>query len=214
MYFDLTNSGLLELTDLGQPAITASPYVGTRKMFNAYPDKKSSKFSNFAVDPVSAISEGVGELSKLGQTWIVNRGASGAAEIKASCGAKPVCIKGIGQCNAKWDAYNKCVREFIERKAKEAQAAGQLSLDTNKTALDIEREKTEQARIKAAAGQKFLGMPMGLGITVAVIGTAAIAFGAWWLIKKYGTPTAMGSAPAGSPAPSGVAPVKGVALAK
>jgi hypothetical protein len=103
-----------------------------------------------------------------------NKRASGQPtrkEIKAVCGKKPLFGK------AKKDAYKKCRENYIANRNKAlggAGGGGNISPDMgagNRITNDTE-------------GDKFLGMPKGVGIAVAVLGGLALVAGGIYLVKK------------------------------
>jgi hypothetical protein len=76
----------------------------------------------------------------------------------------------------KWAEYNKCK----EQQAKDDERAAQI--ESQRT--ERERIALERARIGESSGDKFLGMPKAVGITVAVVGGLALVVGGIFLVKK------------------------------
>ena len=94
-------------------------------------------------------------------------------EIKGACGRKPLLLK------KKKDAYQSCVNNYLKSKSS-ASASQQSYTPTSST----EQRLYNPAYVPPTQAKKFLGMPMGVGITVTVLAVAGIAFGAFKLLKK------------------------------
>lgn len=90
-------------------------------------------------------------------------------DLKAACGRKPLLFK------KKKIAYQKCVDNYLKTKSAASQPAPQPTYTPPASSYKAP-SKPE--------GKKFLGMPMGVGITVAVLATAAIGFGVYKLVLK------------------------------
>lgn len=91
-------------------------------------------------------------------------------EYKAACGRKPL----IGK--AKKASYQKCIDNYLKAKSS--------SKESNTTSPSVTPVSSSKDYISVSTEKKFLGMPMGLGITVTVISVAAIAFGGYKLFLK------------------------------
>lgn len=94
-------------------------------------------------------------------------------EIKGACGRKPLLLK------KKKDAYQSCVNNYLKSKSS-ASSTQQSYTPTSST----EQRLYNPAYVPPTEKKKFLGMPMGVGITVTVLVVAGIAFGAFKLLKK------------------------------
>lgn len=103
-------------------------------------------------------------------TAIANRPKSATQQdLKAVCGRKPLLMK------KKKEAYQKCVDNYLRTKSAASQPTPQPTYTPPPSSYKTS-SKPE--------GKKFLGMPMGVGITVAVLATAAIGFGVYKLVLK------------------------------
>lgn len=89
-------------------------------------------------------------------------------EMKAACGRKPF-IAG----RRKKDIYQKCVSSYLQSKN---EADARAAAEKEYTPPPYTPPKDEK--------KKFLGMPLGVGITVSVLFVAALGFGAYKLIKR------------------------------
>lgn len=92
------------------------------------------------------------------------------SELKSVCGRKPLLFK------KKKQAYQKCVDNYLKTKSEASKPAPTPPPPPSYTPPPSSRV--------ADSGKKFLGMPMGVGITVAVLATAAIGFGVYKLVLK------------------------------
>jgi hypothetical protein len=102
-------------------------------------------------------------------TAIANRPKSATQqELKAMCGRKPLLLK------KKKEAYQKCVDNYLRSKSASSQP----------TTTQTYTPPASSYKTSKPEGKKFLGMPMGVGITVAVLATAAIGFGVYKLVLK------------------------------
>jgi hypothetical protein len=92
-------------------------------------------------------------------------------EYKAACGRKPL----IGK--AKKASYQKCVDNYLKSKStsKESNTTNPSVIPSNSDKYFAPSDNEEK---------KFLGMPMGAGITVTVLAVAALAFGGYKLYVK------------------------------
>lgn len=91
-------------------------------------------------------------------------------EYKAACGRKPL----IGK--AKKASYQKCVDNYLKSKSN--------SKESNTTSPSVNPPSSNKEYTKNNDEKKFLGMPMGAGITVTVLAVAALAFGGYKLYVK------------------------------
>jgi len=92
-------------------------------------------------------------------------------EYKAACGRKPL----IGK--AKKASYQKCVDNYLKSKSN--------SKESNTTSPSVNPPSSNKEYTKNNDEKKFLGMPMGAGITVVVLATAALAFTGYKLYVKF-----------------------------
>jgi hypothetical protein len=87
----------------------------------------------------------------------------------------------------KWSTYKDCLRN--------AQEAKQAATKAEQDRIDLERERLERERLLQQSqqsqrasdddgGDKFLGMPKAVGITVTVVGGLALIVGGIFLVKK------------------------------
>lgn len=110
-------------------------------------------------------------------SMIKNRDTS-SDEIKSACGKRPI----IGK--KKKQAYQNCVDNFL--KSKTAVQIAAIKAAQNKAAEEYKAKATALAleKLKNKDSKKFIGMPMGVGITLMVVLAAGLSFGAYKLIKK------------------------------
>lgn len=91
-------------------------------------------------------------------------------EYKAACGRKPL----IGK--AKKASYQKCVDNYLKSKSNEKKDDTYVAPPSSSKDIYTPSSKSDE--------KKFLGMPMGAGITVTVLAVAALAFGGYKLYVK------------------------------
>lgn len=91
-------------------------------------------------------------------------------EYKAACGRKPL----IGK--AKKASYQKCVDSYLKSKSNDKKDDTYVAPASSSKDIYTPSSKPDE--------KKFLGMPMGAGITVTVLAVAALAFGGYKLYVK------------------------------
>lgn len=97
-------------------------------------------------------------------------------KIKAVCGRKPIGLFSMGKKGKKRiEKYKSCADNVLKSENKP---------DTNLPSPPTPKISSEKAAMDKE-DDKFLGMPKGLGITVAVVGGLAILVGGFFLIKKF-----------------------------
>lgn len=88
---------------------------------------------------------------------------------------------------SKWNRYKDCLRD--------AKAAKQAEAKAEQDRITLERERLAQQQMQQSqqsqqrgssddGGDKFLGMPKAVGITVTVVGALALIVGGIFLVKK------------------------------
>jgi uncharacterized membrane protein len=124
--------------------------------------------------------------------------ASGRKTLRALTG----CKKPIFMVGKKKKAYNECISNYNQAKAKQASDLAQAASASAASAAAAEKAKKEleETKVQLAASKdgsgsnrsrensessdKFLGMPKAVGITVTVVGGLALIVGGIFLVKK------------------------------
>ena len=123
--------------------------------------------------------------------------ASGRKTLRALTG----CKKPIFMVGKKKKAYNECIANYNQAKAKQASDLAQAASSSAAAAAAAEKAKKELEETKAqlaaskegsgsnrsrenSQSDKFLGMPKAVGITVTVVGGLALIVGGIFLVKK------------------------------
>lgn len=104
--------------------------------------------------------------AQLTQSLIEKSNNPSKQELKAACGKKPICLFG-GKCGDKKKDYKRCVENYSKSK----------SVKETPVYIPTYTQKAD------TSDKKFLGMPIGTGITVTVIATAALGFGVYKIIQ-------------------------------
>lgn len=110
---------------------------------------------------------------------------SGDAEIDTVCGQKPACLFG-GGCGDRKKEWQRCVDNQKTKSQNVATSNQNFQLEQQRLQNELEQKKIEQARLAQpqGGGDKFLGMPKAVGITVTVVGGLALLVGGFLIIKK------------------------------
>jgi hypothetical protein len=87
----------------------------------------------------------------------------------------------------KWSTYKDCLRDAKAAKQAEAKAEqDRISLERERLAQQ-QMQQSQQSQQRGSSddgGDKFLGMPKAVGITVTVVGALALIVGGIFLVKK------------------------------
>jgi hypothetical protein len=156
-------------------------------------------FSNASDAVITAVAQGVGALAQ-GAGGIAQARATKEASksdiqklIETSCGGKRPKI--LPKKKREWDACAKRVQDEENRKNAEARKQ-ELELEKQKlqTQAQVAQSQVEQQRLASdqqrlavsdtGSGDKFLGMPKAVGITVAVVGGLALIVGGILIVRK------------------------------
>lgn len=154
----------------------------------------TENFANAGGDPVTAIATAVGATAQ-GVGMVATAKATKEASkldiqklVELNCGGKRRKIWGKKR-KAKWDECAKKVQDSAEKKS---QAELDATIKLKEAEINAKMQETEtNARLREAElgaktteGDKFLGMPKAVGITVTVIGGLALIVGGIFLVKK------------------------------
>ena len=151
---------------------------GVNNPFGQYSDM-DGEYSNFDFGIITGLLGGAVEgISAVGQQWLANRGASGAAEIQAHCGRRPLKAD-------KRRAYDACVKEFVDRKAQQEIIPYLTAKEVAQLELQQKQIDLEQAKLEASKEQKVLGMKPIVGATVIAVGTLLIIGGSFFAYHKF-----------------------------
>jgi hypothetical protein len=155
-------------------------------------------FSNASDAVITAVAQGVGALAQ-GAGGIAQARATKEASksdiqklIETSCGGKRPKI--LPKKKREWDDCAKRVQDEENKKNAEARKQ-ELELEKQKlqTQAQVAQSQVEQQRLASeqrlagsdtGSGDKFLGMPKAVGITVAVVGGLALIVGGILIVRK------------------------------
>lgn len=103
-------------------------------------------------------------------------------EINGVCGKKPFFLAG----KKKKQAYQKCVGDYLKQKNTASAPAPSTSSNNSSSNTNYSNNSQDLSqRNSTPAKKKFLGMPVGLGITVAILLSAGVVTGGYLLVKKF-----------------------------
>lgn len=143
-----------------------------------------TKSGGTSIDP-DKVKKGI----EIGTALLGNIGkgrTTGEADVDAICGKKPFCVEFFGNgCNSKKEKYRTCVDRIQKRKSEAPLKAQELELEKQRLQAQIEQARLEAQRTQQTdTGDKFLGMPKAVGITVTVVGGLALIVGGIFLVRK------------------------------
>ena len=102
------------------------------------------------------------------------------------------CKKPLVRTKKKLKAYNECMKNYkanLEREKQEAATSAKAEVskklqEVEKELEDAKNQTPDSSRVVEGTGDKFLGMPKAVGITVVVVGGLALLIGGIFLVKK------------------------------
>ena len=122
------------------------------------------------------------QAAQIGKT-VIDIGKALAPKADSAGCKKPVLPESFLN-RGKWSTYKDCLRNAQEAKQAAAKAE-QDRIDLERERLERERQQQSQQRgDDDGGGDKFLGMPKAVGITVTVVGALALIVGGIFLVKK------------------------------